>query len=212
MRKKLDIQIIKQPEWVTDDQIVSLLHNAHQTTLQKGMHYSVIDQNGQDIRRRIGDNGVFFVALIDNKILAGVSGISFCPEGAEWYIKGKPYAEIKLEGVREEYKGLGINGMLHRAIYDYAYNYVDILITQTATQNKIMQNADKKRGWHYVDYVSRKSTNYYSVVMAKWKTAPPISSIYCHYKYFCSKTRTRILKTRNGEYRSIFFFLYKLLK
>lgn len=198
------IHILIQPDWISDDDICDVLHEAHQSTLEAGMHYSVLEQTGKDIRRRIGENGVFFVAVDEDNQPVGVSGLSFHERSSAWYAKGRPCAEVKLEGVRKAYKGMGINSMLHDAIYRYAFERVDVLTTNTAVQNTIVRKADEKRGWVYVDFVSWSATDYYSVVMAKWKGRAPYSRAYCLLRYTWQKCRTVILKNRSGQYRRAF--------
>ena len=199
-----DIQIIEQPDWISDDEIADVLHDAHQTTLAAGMHYSVLTQNGADIRARLGGNGRFFVALKDGKELVGVSGISFFERSKSWYAKGQPYAEVKLEGVRNEFKGMGINGLLHKRIYEYAFDKVNVLVTNTAVQNSIVRRNDLKRGWTIVDFTSWKSTDYYSVVMAKWKDGCPYSKAECRFRFLMKKCRVMLLKNRFGQTRAVF--------
>lgn len=191
MRTELsNIQIIQQPEWISDDEIADVLHDAHQTTLAAGMHYTVLNQNGEDIRNRLGTDGCFFVALLDGKDLVGVSGVSFYEKSNAWYAKGKPYAEVKLEGVKNAYKGMGINGMLHRKIYDYAFTRVDVLMTHTALQNRLVIRNDLNREWKKVDFNSWRMTNYYSVIMAKWKNGCPYSKLHCTIRYYIKKAYT----------------------
>ncbi len=185
-----NIQIIQQPEWISDDEIADVLHDAHQTTLAAGMHYTVLNQNGEDIRNRLGTDGCFFVALLDGKELLGVSGVSFYEKSNAWYAKGKPYAEVKLEGVKNAYKGMGINGMLHRKIYDYAFERVNVLITHTAEKNKLVIRNDLNRGWKKVDFNSWRTTDYYSVIMAKWKNECPYSQLHCTIRYYMKKAYT----------------------
>lgn len=198
------IRILIQPDRISDDDICDLLHEAHQSTLDAGMHYSVLNQTGKDIRRRIGENGVFFVAVDEDDQPAGVLGVSFYEKSSAWYAKGKPYAEVKLGGVRQAYKGMGIYSMLLDAIYPYAFERVDVLTTNTAVQNTIIRKADEKRGWVYVDFVSWTATDYYSVVMAKWKDTVPYNRAYCLLRYTWQKCRTVILKNRSGQYRRAF--------
>ena len=200
----LNIIIKQQPEWISDDDIVALLHDAHKSTLEAGMHYSVLNQKGTDIRKRIGKDGVFFVALLDGKELVGVSGITYNDKSKAWYLKGKPYYEVKLEGVKPDFKGKGINGLLHREIYNYAFNRVDVLVTHTAEHNNIVIRNDLSRGWKLVDFASWKTTDYYSVVMAKWKNKCPYTTTICNVVFILKKYKTKIMKNQFGQYRAFF--------
>ena len=205
------ITVTQQPSWISDEDIAELLHDAHKTTLEAGMHYAVLKQNGKDIRKRLGSDGVFFVAVTADKQLLGVSGISFYDKYNRWFTEGKPCAEVKLEGVRDSYKGKGINGMIHKAVYEYAYERVDLLVTHTAQQNSIVIRNDLNRGWHVVDYDSWKATDYYSIILAKWKDGCPFSEQSCRLHFLLRKYRTKLIKNRYGQYRMpICFFRQKL--
>lgn len=200
INNSIQIEITQKPKWITYDEIADVLHDAHRATFEKGMRYSVLNQNGQDLRRRIGEDGVFFVALLNNKTLVGVTGVSFKNKSNAWYTQNKPYAEIKLVGVRSEYKGLGIYNRLQEEAYKYAFERVELLMTHTATQNTILLNNNIKRGWKFVDYLSWDSTNYYSIVMAKWRNECPYSDTYCRARFVFNKCKTKLMKTKNGEY------------
>ncbi len=196
----LKFEIVQQPDWISDDEIADILHDAHKSTLEKGMHYSVLTQRGKEVRERIGENGCFFVALLEGKELVGVTGVSFKKRSTAWYIKNKPYAEIKLVGVKSDYKGHGIYGMLQEKVYNYAFQHVEILTTNTAVKNTILINNNLKRGWDFVDFVSWKNTDYYSVVMAKWKDGCPYLPVYRRIRFMINKWKTKAIKTESGEY------------
>lgn len=199
----LIINIIPQPDWISDDDIAELLHDAHKSTLEKGMNYAVLTQNGKDIRKRIGENGIFFVALLDGNKLAGVTGLAFNKKSNAWYARNKTCAEVKLVGVKSEYKGLSIFDKLQDIVYQYAFQKVDLLLTNTAAENYIMLNNNLRRGWKVVDYISWKNTNYYSIIMAKWKDGCPYSDTFCKFNYILRKLITKTLKTKDGNYTLI---------
>lgn len=198
--EQANICIREKPDWISYDEIAALLHDAHRSTLEKGMHYSIVDQNGDDVKRRIG-NGKIFVALIDGNVLAGVTAVSLNTCSNIWYIQGKPYAEIKLIGVKTQYKKMGLMDQLQHAAVDFAFQHVDVLTVHTAHQNTIVLNYFRQRGWKPVDFSSSKLTNFYSVFLAKWKLRCPYSSIYCYFRYALKKLKILLTKDKNGEQR-----------
>ena len=209
-----EIIVIPQPDWITDEEIAVLLQKAHETTREAGMYFWSSDGNAEDNRRRL-KGGIFFTAIevpeenafketnteedsagemLSNGTLCGVIGLVMHQDkGKQWYNKGVPYAELKMAGVLQEYRGRGISNALYKRACDQAFETVDVIIMSTAEQNHIVIDSNKRHGWVPVDYCSYTNRNYYSVFMAKWKEKCPFSSLYCLTQYTFRKWRTRLL-------------------
>lgn len=193
----MNIEIIKQPEWLSYEEIASVLHDAHQSTLQAGMKFLAATATGEQIRRRLGETGTVFAAM-DGKNVAGVIGVVFYPANHSWFWKSKPYAELKIAGVRTAYKGKGISHLLYKEACDFAFKSVDLITMNTSEKNRIVIDSNEHHGWIKVDYKCFSITNYYSVVMAKWKKDCPFSPFYRTLQYQLRRMLIR-LRFRPGR-------------
>ncbi len=197
----VQIRIMKQPDWIGDDQIAALLHAVHRTTAQAGMFFSAGEDGAEALRKRLGDNGCFFVAVDEEDRLAGVAGIAFYPSCSGWYGKGRPCAEIKLVGVDEAYRQQGISNRLYEEVCAYGFQSVELMIMTTAENNRVVVEANSRHGWTPVDFKSFKRTNYYSVVMARWKEGCPFGRLSCRLRFLLQKMRTRLIYRADGKVR-----------
>ena len=203
--------VMERPEWISFDEIADLLHEAHRENVRKGLNYSAATQNGEEIRRRLHDKGLFFVAITHDNKLVGASAVEIKERLTSWYGKNRPYAEISMEGVLPDYQGKGINSLIRAAISDYAFSYVDLLVLDTAEKNRHAIAVNQKRGWLCVDYRSWKTNDFYSVVMAKWKNDCPYSEAYLRRRFLIRKWKTKLHYTNKGRTRW-FLMLYDQLR
>ena len=195
----MNIEIIQKPDQISLEQITDLLHEAHTSTAGKGMHFMAYTQTPEDTKRRLGNNGVFYVALCDGE-LAGCAAVRFHDKGKKWYCKDPEYAEIKMVAVGNQYKGLGLSNKLYEALEDYAFARCDFITMNTAVENTLVVERNKRHGWKVIDYCSWKSTDYYSVVMGKWKNCP-FSDRYIKTRYLVREKIVNLIKDRNGDFR-----------
>ena len=195
------ITVMEKPDWISYDEIADVLHDAHKENLSRGLDYSAAIQSGEEIEALLHDNGRFYVALADGKKVVGVSAIRLREKSFRWFGQKKPYGKVMLEGVRPEYQGLGINSMLRKEIYDYAYQYVDFLELDTAEKNTKAIAINKKHGWIPVDYITRKTNHFYSVVMARWKDGCPYSVLDCQLHFLKNKMIIRRKYKSDGQPR-----------
>ena len=202
-------RIIGKPDEISYEEITDVLHEAHASTADKGMHFVALTQTAEETRKRLGEDGKFFVALARSEdgsgeeILAGVGAVAFYKSCKGWYGKGQPYADIKMVGVRNEFKGQGISSALYRALEEYAFSRVDLITMNTAEDNAIVLDSNARHGWKRVDFRSWSKTDYYSVVMAKWKDACPFSDAAVKRHYELSKAKTRLLRNADGKRRGV---------
>ena len=171
------ITIMEKPDWISYDHIAELLHEAHRENVKKGLIYSASHLSGEEIQALLHENGKFYVALTDDNELVGASAIEIRERSKRWFAKGQPFGDIKLEGVKPAFRGMRINSMLREAITEYAFQQVGLLVLDTSEKNKHAIRINKKRGWKIVDYTSRQTNNFYSVVMAQWKNGCPFSEL-----------------------------------
>ncbi len=204
-------QILEKPDWVSFDDIADVLHDAHSSTLESGMKFAASDQTGEEIRKRLGDNGTIFIALNEQRIV-GVAGVSLYNKCRYWCWRGKPYAEIKLVGVRREYRQQGINNRLYSAAEEYAFRHVDLILMHTAEENNVTIDSNIRHGWKIIDYKSFSKTNYYSVVMALWKNGSPYSDFYRKIRLFFNIFKTKAIYKEGGVYRPLAGELIKRYK
>ena len=239
------LKVMEKPDWISYEEITDVLHDAHMSTAEKGMHFVALNQTAEETEKRLGEDGKFFVVLASDGsrgesspsapegqeapspsasegrgepspldpnetaqpgnqyILAGVGAISFYKSCKGWYGKGQPYADIKMVGVRNEYKGQGISSMLYKALEEYGFSQVNLITMNTAEMNAIVLGSNARHGWKRVDFRSWTKTDYYSVVMAKWKDACPFSDAVIKRQYELRKAKTRFLRNAQGKRRLI---------
>lgn len=199
----MNIEVIKKPEYISLEQITEVLHEAHETTAVGGMHFWAHTQTVEDTRKRLGNSGEFFVALCDGD-LAGCAAVIFHQHGKKWYCKNKDYAEIKMVAVRNKYKGLGLSNMLYSALEKRAFERNDLIVMNTASANELVIGRNIRHGWKIIDYCSWRNTDYYSVVMGKWKKCP-YSDLHLKGRYKIRKLLVTAFKDSKGHYRIPFF-------
>lgn len=200
--------IQQKPDWISYDDIVDVLKDAHTDTAEKGMHFTALTQTPEETEKRVLEhNGVFYVALSQDNELLGVGAILFHKKGRAWYNRHKPYAAITMVGVRKKAKGKGISNGLYHEMEKLGFSRVDILTMNTAENNKIVLESNFRHGWKYVDVKSWSNTDFYSVAMAKWKNGCPYHNLFLQLMYKERYIITHLLYKENGEYRMLLSIL-----
>lgn len=198
------ISVIEKPEWISYDDIADLLHEAHKRNVEKGMLYSASHQSGEEIQKLLHENGMFYVALTDDNQLAGVSALELFPQSNKWYGKKQPYGKVFLIGVLPAYQGMGVASKLLAMVEEKAFQSAAFLELDTAEGNKLARTIYRKWGWLEVDCLSRKTNNFYSVVMVKWKSALPFSKCRIWLNYKLRRIKKHILYDCFGKRRDCF--------
>ena len=205
-----NIRIIPKPEWISYDEITDVLHDAHQSTKEGGMDFNAATQTSEKTIERLGNHGRFYVALTDDNSVAAVGAISFSRLKRAWYGKKNMMAgHIKMVGVRSAYKRRGLNNRLYEKLEKYGFSHADILVMNTACENRIVLDSNERHGWKYVDCKSFPSTNYYSYVMAKWKNGCPHSDLKRKTIFLIRKALVHAVRNKNGNYRPPFSLFKK---
>lgn len=196
-----EYKIMEKPDWISYEEIADVLHDAHRANVKKGMHFVASSQDGAETERRLGEEGKFFVALSETNELIGVGAIAFMPSCRDWYGKGQACGEIKMVGVPEKYKGKGISTAIYHALEEYGFSRCDLLVMNTAKDNRIVLDSNARHGWEYVDFKSWKKTDYYSACMAKWKNGCPYNKFIRRLMFNFRRVYTFAVRKENGELR-----------
>jgi GNAT superfamily N-acetyltransferase len=195
-----DIVIVPKPDWVSWDEITSVLHDAHKSTVADGMNY-VASYQGANVTKRRAEGGICYVALIDDKVVGTLTVKKHAPNNKVWY-RRDIYATFEMIGVSSRYKRRGILSALSQVAEEWVIdNNLKVIIIDVAVENKPMQNAGLKQGFKYVDYISKKNTNYCSVVMARWLDGCPYTDKVIFRKFILAKIKCILLYTKKGSLR-----------
>lgn len=181
------IQIIEKPDWVSWDDIHNVMWDAHAENREKGIIMSYPSLSGNEIKRKIGENGKMFVAIEGNKVVGTLALIK--KTGKQWYISGQ-YGYLCFGAVLPEYSGKGI----YRSLYQLAENTAKqmellVLTRDTNEKNARMLKITKQEGYHYVACIASK--DHYNIVRAKWLDKCPFPSWYIKMRYLISKLKIK---------------------
>lgn len=174
------IRIMERPEWISYEEIHSLLLTAHERNRTEGFHVKTVEMTGEELEKHIGKNGMCFVA-VDGEKLVGVTAVRIV-ERHNKFVDGRVADQI-LVAVLPDYSGRSISSALHEKVVEYAEtNGLRQIELRTADRNNKMQTACLKWGFHYMDFVSFPGIDHYTVVMMKWLSeAPPASALKIRY-------------------------------
>lgn len=196
-----EIRVIPKPESVSYDEIADVLHDAHRANTKAGMHFTAAEQSGDEIREHLGDDGQFYV-IMDEAGLCAVGAVRYRTWN-KWFCRGELCGDILFVGVRERCKGQGLSKLLFRELEQEAFTRCSIATMNTARQNERMLKSRRHDGWRYVDYFSHDGTDFYSIMLAKWRDGCPWTESKCRLKYLMRKAIVIAEKKKNGSYRTI---------
>ncbi len=171
------IQIIEKPDWVSWDDISSVLEASHQVNLKDGIRMALHTHSSDYLREKVEGNGKMFVALDGEKLVGTAAVIK--KRFKFWFDKeAKDYAYICLASVLPEYSHHGIFRALDAKREDEALNMgLDVMIGDTHESHKRRLVAAKKSGYVPIDFLVWK--DHYNVVIAKWLGKPRASLLKC---------------------------------
>lgn len=208
--EEISLTVLEKKDSIPYDDIVRILHDAHKSLVEKGMNFGASRQNAQDIENRLSDDGKFIIAKIGDQIV-GVGAVNTCILNHKWYGKGR-VAKYDLLGVASEYKGRGISKIIDKKREEIGYSISDLIITDTSEHNDIVLDSYRRKGWIYVDYQSFVGTNYYSIVLARWKSGCPFTANKCRRILAIRKYVCKLCRRESGELRGIFQIVKKMIK
>lgn len=185
------IQIIEKPDWVSWDEIHDIIYKAHESNRKKGVDIQNAHLTGEQLRDSLGADGVCFVALDGDKVVA-TSSVAFHTLNT-WYAHGKKVGYATLSAVLPEYKGLGLFSELENTRVKYVRNKGCVgLYGKIAEGNSRMWNIKKKDGYFEVSIgrTSFKPHNYITVY--KWLEKRKYPVLYIRFRFFWSWLKLRL--------------------
>ena len=185
-----EIKIIQKPDWVSWDDIHELLLAAHKRNIEKGIVMKYAQMPGEEIKKKLGDEGVCWVALCGDK-LVGTTSVTFFI-GDAWWNKGKKVAHGCFTGILKEYQGIGILDEFDKIYNEYILEKgVDMSEGDTAEDHRIMLTILKKRGSKIVSFFAPHS-NHYNVRTVRWLNGCPFSDKYIERRFKIAKFLTKL--------------------
>ncbi len=194
----MDIEIVEKPDYISWDDIHNLLWSAHAANRLKGIKMKYPSLPGEEIQKRVEGHGKMFVAL-ENEKLVGCAAVLF-KNGSAWYCKGS-YSYLCFVGVHPECVGKGIYKILYSYVEEEIRNLnINIIVFDTNVNNHRMIQMNQSHGFHKVSL--KTWIDHKNIVMAKWISKMPFSTLYCRYQYLkaCLKDRIKFRKNNEGNY------------
>lgn len=189
------IKFSEKPEWVTWDEIHNVLWKAHENNRKKGIIMAFPSLSGEEIRKKIGDSGKFFVAIEGSKLVGTLALIN--KTGKQWYNSGQ-YGYMCFGAVLPEYSGKGIYRSLYQLAETTARQMNLYVITRdTNEKNARMLKITKQEGYHFVDYKVCK--DHFNIVRAKWLDKSPYPLWYIKIRFLASKLYKNMLYRMDNE-------------
>lgn len=200
------IKITLKPNGISWDDIHQLLLEAHKRNIKKGVVLRYAQMPGEEIKKKLGENGCCWVALDGDK-LVGTTSVTFF-QGKSWWNKGKKVAHGCFTGILREYQGIGLLEELYEKKYDYIKSQgVDMIQGDTAETNRVAIKVFKKEGHKFVSYYAP-SSDHYSIRIVKWLNNCPFSDSYINRRFQIAKILTKMQYKRGKIERSRIISLF----
>lgn len=181
------IRIIEKPDWVSWEDIHKVLWDAHAENRKKGIVMSYPSLAGEEIKKKIGDNGKMFVAIEGDKVVGTLALIKRVEK--RWYNSGT-CGYLCFGAVLPTYSGKGIYKSLYQLAETTAKQMgLPVLTRDTNEKNARMLKITKQEGYHYVACKAYK--DHYNIVRAKWLGKCPFPTWYIKMRYLISKLKTK---------------------
>lgn len=187
-----EIQIMEKPDWVSWNEIHEVIWNAHAQNREKGVIMAYPSLSGDEIKRRIENNGKMFVALDGQNVIGTLALI--IKEGKKWYNQ-ETYGYLCFGAVLPDYSGKGIYRSLYKVAETTALNQgISVITRDTNEANARMLKISKQEGYHFVECKAYK--DHFNIVRAKWLGKCPFPTWYIQTRFLFSqiyvKTRFRM--------------------
>lgn len=183
---KQQVIVVEKPLEFSWDAIHEILFAAHSDKNKDGGAQITAYLTGKELKEKVGD-GKCFVALMDGK-LVGTGSVSI-RERNYWYSQGK-IAYYCFDAILPDFQGHGIYSKIDTARDEFVRQLgLNVIYTHTSSRNKKMQEIKMKQGYRLVGFSAFKSTNYYSITLAKWIDGCPYSKWHCSLRYYYAMLR-----------------------
>ncbi len=184
MRNNSEILYIKKPEWLSWDAVQLCQAKAHERNKQNGLNMHCSELTGAELAESLKD-GICYVALKGDQV---VGTCSLIIQDGTWFFKNKRVGYLAMAGVLPEYQGTEVYFELQKLrMKDIKDQKVEILYFDTAENNALVRKMNAKQGFKPVYYICFKSTDYYSVTMAKWLIGKPKSELWLKIYFWLSE-------------------------
>ena len=181
------INIIEKPDWVSWDEIHEVLWKAHEKNRENGVIMSYPSLTGEEIKKRIENNGKMYVAIDGQNVIGTLALI--IKKGNKWYNKGS-YGYLCFGAVLPNYSGKGIYRSLYKVAETSALNLgISVITRDTNEKNARMLKISKQEGYHFVECKAYK--DHFNIVRAKWLDGCPYPSWYIKLKFHLSKFKQK---------------------
>lgn len=181
LKDNAQIKIIKKPDEISFDGIHDLLWKANQRNRERGVLLNTATMTPDELKERVGDDGVVFVAMSRN-VLVGTLSVRFV-KWNKWYCHGAT-PEYTLIGVDPDFAGRHVcSGLMAEAEKYLLENGWNQVLLDTAASNTHAIGVYRHIGFELIDYTAYRGTDHYSVVMSRWikKRAYSKLIVFCRY-------------------------------
>ena len=184
-----NIQVLEKPDWISWDDIHEIIWTAHSENRERGVFMRFPSLPGEEIRKKVEENGKMLVAIRDS-IIVGTAAIIF-KDRSLWCGKGK-FGYCCFASVLPSEQGKGIYNRMCIQREELARNVgINRLIMDTNENNTRECSIVKRAGYKAVDYKFYK--DHYNVVFVKWLNGCPFSNFRCSFEF---ARRKAIVKTK----------------
>lgn len=200
-------EVLPKPDDISWEEITRLLHSSYSTWNRKGLDFVASNQSVEQTINRVG-NGVCLVAVQQGRLVGTLSYQVYKNLNGKkkWYVDACYLRPFQV-AVHPDYMNFGLGKLLWAAMERAAANEkVDSIIVDTSVEASWLVRWYERLGYLRVDYVSHKSTNYYSVVLRKPLMGYVFNRIYCRVRYLISKFVCSTIKSPSGELRPAWKF------
>lgn len=191
------VKYMLKPDWVSWESMLECLKESHKTDEQNGFHMYNATMQLEEFKDYLKD-AYCFVAL-KGDVIIGMNALKI-KKCKMWWADVEGYE--CMTAVKPEYRSTGAYFGLRKIRTQFAKQQgVKVLQFSTNEANKNIQMIDLKFGFKYVRYCADRTTDYYSVVMAKWLDSCPFSDRYIEFRFKLSKFLTRLVFKPGRKFR-----------
>lgn len=187
------IRVVLKPDFISWDDIHNLLWEAHADNRKHGINNRYPSLPGDEIQKRIGEDGKMLVALTKDNTLVGVNG--YRPQKVTLWFGTQMVASRRFAAVLPEYNGCGVYRKLCEDQEQLAREAgLNVMLFDTHEKNERVMIHSKKAGYVPVDL--KFYSDHFSIVMVKWLDGCPypgfVCSFFFHVRSFIVRFRSRI--------------------